>query len=31
MTMDAVKDLGIAVGGDAIAIIKADSVILAVD
>ncbi|MGI6253527.1 MAG: TOBE domain-containing protein [Aminivibrio sp.] len=31
VTMDSVKNLGIAVGGEAIAVIKADSVMLAVD
>lgn len=31
VTMDSVKNLGIAVGGKAIAVIKADSVMLAVD
>ncbi|MGI6783594.1 MAG: TOBE domain-containing protein [Aminivibrio sp.] len=31
VTMDSVKNLGISVGGEAIAVIKADSVMLAVD
>ena len=31
VTMDSVKNLGITVGGEAIAVIKADSVMLAMD